>query len=65
MSNETSAISQLIDGIVDGTSNTVQVSDQIKDILLTKASEKIETIRPDVYNTIFNDTVGQSEDSPE
>lgn len=52
---ERDAISQLVSGIMDENPNSSEVSDQIKDILLYKASEKIEAIRPQVYSASFED----------
>ena len=32
-----------------------QVSDKIKEILYAKSSEKIDAVRPEVANSLFND----------
>ena len=45
-----------MDNIIDliaQDSKASDISDQIKDVLYTKASEKIEAIRPDVAGSIF------------
>ena len=39
-----------------------QISDKIKDILFSKASEKIEGLRPSVADTIFNLDQEKTED---
>tara|TARA_B100001059_G_C17734359_1_gene527994 strand:+ start:279 stop:479 length:201 start_codon:yes stop_codon:yes gene_type:complete len=39
-----------------------QVSDKIKSILFAKSAEKIEGIRPQVGNSLFGDTDGNSEE---
>ena len=33
-----------------------QISDKIKELLFTKASEKIDGLRPEVANSMFNQT---------
>lgn len=46
-----------MDDILDmviGDSSPSDVSDKIKDLLYSKTSEKIEAIRPDVNNSMFN-----------
>ena len=45
-----------MDNIIDliaQDSKASEISDQIKDVLYTKASEKIEAIRPDIAGSIF------------
>ena len=45
-----------MDNIIDliaQDSKASEVSDQIKDVLYSKASEKIEAIRPDIAGSIF------------
>jgi hypothetical protein len=39
--------------VTDGSSS--QISDRIKDVLFAKSAENIETIRPNVAASIFND----------
>lgn len=47
---------ELIDLIVsDGSSS--QISDNIKDILFKKSAENIETIRPQVATSLFDDSI--------
>ena len=47
---------ELIDLLVtDGSSS--QISDHIKDVLFAKSAENIETIRPNVAASIFDDNV--------
>lgn len=53
--NEKDEITQLIDGIVDDTLSSIDISDNIKNIIFGKAAEKIEAIRPSVYNASFGD----------
>ena len=45
-----------MDNIIDliaQDSKASDISDQIKDVLFTKASEKIEAIRPDIAGSMF------------
>ena len=45
-----------MDNIIDliaQDSKASEISDQIKDVLYTKASEKIEAIRPDIAGSMF------------
>jgi hypothetical protein len=53
----------LMDMIVSDESPS-HISDKIKDILFTKASEKIDEFRPTVANSMFNNGV-QEEDLEE
>jgi hypothetical protein len=41
--------------VTDGSSS--QISDRIKDVLFAKSAENIETIRPNVAASIFDDDV--------
>ena len=51
---------ELLDMVVNDAS-PAEVSDKIKDILYTKSSEKIETLRPEINTTFVNSV--ESEDS--
>jgi len=43
-----------------------QISDKIKDLLFSKASEKIDAFKPEVASSLFNDNqVDYEEDSEE
>tara|TARA_B100001113_G_C21035482_1_gene589934 strand:- start:470 stop:658 length:189 start_codon:yes stop_codon:yes gene_type:complete len=45
-----------MDNIIDliaQDSKAAEISDQIKDVLYSKASEKIEAIRPDIAGSMF------------
>ncbi len=42
-----------------------QISDKIKEILFSKASDKIDALRPSVADSIFNDTIIPNEGSDE
>ena len=44
---------ELLDMVVNDAS-PAEVTDKIKDILYTKSSEKIETLRPDINTTFVN-----------
>ncbi len=44
---------ELMDLLVQDASAS-QVSDNIKNILFTKSAEKIETLKPQVANSVFN-----------
>lgn len=44
---------ELIDLIISDESAS-QISDKIKDILFAKSGEKIEEIKPNVANSLFN-----------
>tara|TARA_B100000131_G_scaffold252461_1_gene246263 strand:+ start:507 stop:701 length:195 start_codon:yes stop_codon:yes gene_type:complete len=53
-----------MDNIIDliaQDSKASDISDQIKDVLYTKASEKIEAIRPDVAGSIFAEPETETE----
>ena len=45
---------ELLDMIVADESPS-QISDKIKDLLFAKSSERVDTFRPMVANTVFND----------
>ena len=44
-----------MDMLVSGESSPAEVSDKIKEILYTKASEKVDSVRPQVSNGLFGD----------
>lgn len=46
---------ELID-LIATDSTPSEISDKIKDILYSKASEKIELVRPIIANSIFDET---------
>ena len=52
---------ELIDLMVTKDSSASDVSDKIKDILLSKSAEKIDAFKPEVANSMF----GTSEVEPE
>tara|TARA_B100000287_G_scaffold430386_1_gene485532 strand:+ start:500 stop:700 length:201 start_codon:yes stop_codon:yes gene_type:complete len=57
-----------MDNIIDliaQDSKASDISDQIKDVLFTKASEKIEAIRPDVAGSIFAEPETETETEQE
>lgn len=43
-----------LDMVMDQESSASDISDAIKTILFNKASEKIEAIRPAVYDSVFS-----------
>ena len=49
---------ELMDMIVTDESPS-QISDKIKDLLFTKASERVDSFRPDIANSLFGE--GESE----
>lgn len=49
--------------VTDGSSS--QISDHIKDVLFAKSAENIETIRPNVAASIFDDVNIDSEEGGE
>jgi len=56
---------ELMDMIVTDESPS-QISDKIKDLLFSKASEKIDAFKPEVASSLFNDNqVDYEEDSEE
>jgi len=56
---------ELMDMIVTDKSPS-QISDKIKDLLFSKASEKIDAFKPEVASSLFNDNqVDYEEDSEE
>jgi hypothetical protein len=46
---------ELID-LVATDSSASEISDKIKEILFTKASEKIETLRPEIASSLFGNS---------
>jgi len=52
---------ELLDMIVSDESS-VNVSDKIKDLLYAKSSDKIQNIRPDVTNNMFDSEYEESEE---
>jgi len=56
---------ELMDMIVTDESPS-QISDKIKDLLFSKASEKIDAFKPEVASSLFNgDQIDYEEDSEE
>ena len=56
----------LMDMLVKDDESASQISDKIKDILFAKSAEQIETIRPNVAASIFDDDINlDSEEAPE
>tara|TARA_R110001606_G_scaffold127295_5_gene261496 strand:- start:1417 stop:1620 length:204 start_codon:yes stop_codon:yes gene_type:complete len=51
----------LMDMLVKDDESASQISDKIKDILFAKSAEQIETIRPNVAASIFDDGVSDEE----
>ena len=39
----------------------LQISDKIKDLLFTKAAEKVDDFRPEIANSIFNSETEEEE----
>ena len=50
-----------MDMLVKDDESASQISDKIKDILFAKSAEQIETIRPNVAASIFDDGVSDEE----
>ena len=44
-----------MDMLVSGESSPTEVSDKIKEILYTKASEKVDSVKPKIAGGIFGD----------
>ena len=44
-----------MDMLVSGESSPTEVSDKIKEILYTKASEKVDSVKPQIAGSIFGD----------
>ena len=44
-----------MDMLVSGESSPTEVSDKIKEILYTKASEKVDSVKPQIAGGIFGD----------
>jgi hypothetical protein len=51
----------LMDMLVKDDESASQISDKIKDILFAKSAEQIETIRPNVAASIFDEPVSDEE----
>jgi len=52
---------ELMDLLVKDDANASQISDKIKDILFAKSAESIETIRPQVAASVFEDPAAEVE----
>jgi len=50
-----------MDMLVKDDESASQISDKIKDILFAKSAEQIETIRPNVAASIFDEPVSDEE----
>jgi hypothetical protein len=48
--------SDFLNMVTDQDSSASDISDAIKTILFNKASEKIEAIRPSVYDSVFSNS---------
>jgi|TARA_B100000073_G_scaffold97111_1_gene77187 hypothetical protein len=53
---------ELMDLLVKDDANASQISDKIKDILFQKSAQEIETIRPNVAASVFDDPTAEIED---
>ena len=53
---------ELMDLLVKDDANASQISDKIKDILFAKSAQEIETIRPNVAASVFDDPTVEIED---
>ena len=53
---------ELMDLLVKDDANASQISDKIKDILFAKSAQEIETIRPNVAASVFDDPTAEIED---
>ncbi len=51
-----------MDLLVKDDANASQISDKIKDILFAKSAQEIETIRPNVAASVFDDPTAEIED---
>tara|TARA_R100001460_G_scaffold52704_1_gene91614 strand:+ start:65 stop:304 length:240 start_codon:yes stop_codon:yes gene_type:complete len=54
---------ELMDLLVKDDANASQISDKIKDILFQKTAQEIETIRPNVAASVFDDPTAEVEDT--
>ena len=45
----------VINALLDKGASASEVSDQIKDLLFAKSAEKVDGVRPDVANTMFQE----------
>jgi hypothetical protein len=52
---------ELMDLLVKDDANASQISDKIKDILFQKSAQEIETIRPNVAASVFDDPTAEIE----
>lgn len=48
---------ELMDLLVKDDANASQISDKIKDMLFAKSAQNIESIRPNVAASIFDDSI--------
>ena len=53
---------ELMDLLVKDDASASQISDKIKDILFAKSAQEIETIRPNVAASVFDDPTAEIED---
>ena len=51
-----------MDLLVKDDASASQISDKIKDILFAKSAQEIETIRPNVAASVFDDPTAEIED---
>ncbi|MHA2023209.1 MAG: hypothetical protein ACTSWQ_06070 [Candidatus Thorarchaeota archaeon] len=50
---------ELMDLLVKDDASASQISDKIKDILFQKSAENIETVRPNIAASIFDDSISK------
>jgi hypothetical protein len=53
---------ELMDLLVKDDANASQISDKIKDILFAKSAQEIETIRPNVAASVFDDPTTETDE---
>ena len=51
-----------MDLLVKDDANASQISDKIKDILFAKSAQEIETIRPNVAASVFDDPTAETDE---
>ena len=60
----TISMDDLMDAIVANDSPS-QVSDAIKDILYAKTADKVDSLKPEIANSLFGDQIPEVEDEVE
>jgi len=53
----------IVNALLDKGASASEVSDKIKDLLFAKSAEKVDTVKPEVANSMFGDKVDAEQES--